>query len=477
MLYVLISIIYLSLLVISCSIIFLERKRPEKTIAWLSIFIFLPPLGIFLYIFIGRNWKRRRLSDERTLRELRGLVKPILRKDKYKKFASLVNLITNNSECPVFYNNNIRIYKDGNEKFLEFKEDLRNAKQNIHLEYYIVNSDEIGNEIKDILIDKAKEGVKVRFIVDKMGSAHTKKRYIDEMKSNGVDIEIYSYFLAPFLRFINTQINYRNHRKIAVIDGKIGYIGGINIGDEYLGKGKLGYWRDTTLRIEGEAALGLQGFFLDDYFDIKRVNKSSMTLPKDIKSLFPNTHERYEESLVQLVKSGPNSEYPNIMHAIIKMITMATKKIYITTPYFVPSESIMEALKIAIISGVDVRILFPGKPDHWIVYYASRTYLYELLKCGAKVYFYKEDSFIHSKVMTIDGAFGTVGSANMDIRSFELNHEANAIIYDEIIIGELDKQFFEDIKKSRVVSINELELCSRKVRIYEGLARIFSALL
>ncbi|MHC1684296.1 MAG: cardiolipin synthase [Clostridiaceae bacterium] len=468
---------YLILLVISCSIIFLERKSAEKTIAWLLVFVVLPPVGIFLYVFVGRNWKRRRLSDERALKELRELIKPILRKDKYKKYTSLVNLVTNNSESPVFYNNKIKIYKDGCEKFKEFKEDLLSAKNNIHLEYYIVNSDELGNEIKDILIQKVKEGVEIRFIIDKMGSAHTKKRFIDEMKENGIDVEIYSYFLAPFLRLINTQVNYRNHRKIAVIDGKIGYIGGINIGNEYLGKGKLGYWRDTALRIEGEAVLGLQGFFLDDYIDIKNVNKSKMLLPRDIKSLFPSFKERYDESLVQFVKSGPNSEYPNIMHAILKMITMATKKINITTPYFVPNESIMEALKIAILSGVDVKIVFPGRGDHFLVHYASRTYLYELVKCGAKVYFYKEDSFVHSKVITIDGAFGSVGSANMDIRSFELNYEANAIVYDENVIQELDRQFYYDIKESRLLDVDYFENSNRKTKMLESFSRILSSLL
>lgn len=475
--YILFFTLYISTLIISFLIIFLERKRPEKTIAWLMLCIVFPPLGLLLYIFVGREWKRHRLEDYENTRELHRLIGPILKDEKYKKYSNLIELMVKNSESPIFYNNVIKIYKDGEEKFKDFKEELLKAKHHIHLEYYIVNSDKIGNEIKDILIKKANEGVEVRFIIDRMGSVKTKKSFLNEMRKSGIDIVVYSYFLAPIFRVINTQINYRNHKKIAVIDGKIGFIGGMNIGDEYLGKGKFGYWRDTTIMVKGDFVLGLQSFFLDDYISIKKVNQSKDIFPTKINEYFPLIEEEYGQELMQLVKSGPNSEYPAIMHTILKMIYMATKKINISTPYFVPSESIMEGLKIALLSGVEVNILFPDLSDHKIVHYASRTYLYELMKCGAKVYFYKKEAFMHAKVITVDDEIVTVGSANMDIRSFELNYEANAVIYDIAVVKKFNNQFCNDMKQSKIATLEEFEKCKRCDKFLEGLCRILSALL
>ncbi len=462
-------------IIISITIIVLERKQPEKTIAWLLVFILLPPVGLILYIFLGRNWKLHKLNETLS-QEIRELIYPIIKDLENKEYIPLIKLLANNSDSPLFINNQIKVFKDGTEKFECLKEELLKAKHHIHLEYYIVKSDGIGNEIKDILVQKSLEGVKIRFIMDRVGSIKAKASYIEELKAAGVDVVQYSYFLAPILRTINTQINYRNHRKIVVIDGRVGFLGGINIGDEYLGKGKLGYWRDTHLMIKGDFVLGLQAVFLDDFMTIEKANNNYSFYDKEFEKYFPTLQYKGDKTM-QLVKSGPDSEFPAIMQGILKMITLAERNIYITTPYFVPNESIMDALKIAALGGIDVRILFPHRPDHLIVYYASRTYLAELAKCGAKVYTYEENSFIHAKVMTIDSKISTVGTANMDRRSYELNYEINGVIYDEEVTMELENMFFEDLKVSKTLTAEDFENSSLLTKFLEALARMFSSLL
>lgn len=400
----------------------------------------------------------------------------MIKKLEYPEYVPLIELLANNSESPLFINNNIVIFRDGTEKFSVLKEELLKAKHHIHLEYYIVKSDAIGNEIKDILIKKAGEGVTIRFIMDRVGSIRLKRSYIRELKEAGIDVVQYSYFLAPLLSRINTQINYRNHRKIVVIDGEVGFIGGINIGDEYLGKGPLGYWRDTHIMVKGDFVLGLQGVFFDDFITIKKANKEFTFYDEDVQNYFPSTGDG-DGKLMQLVKCGPDSKFSAIQQSVLKMINMATDHIYITTPYFVPPSCIIEALKVAALGGIDVRILFPGRYDHITVYYASRTYLAELMRCGVKVYFYDDDSFVHAKVMAVDSKICTVGTANMDIRSYELNYEINAVIYDSEITVMLEEHFYEDIQHSTVFSIEEYDSSPLYVKLFEAITRLFSAIL
>ncbi|MGG5460096.1 cardiolipin synthase [Clostridium sp. B9] len=464
--------------ILSVVVVVLERKQPEKTIAWLLILTLLPPIGLILYIFLGRNWKRNKLND-RINPQVKDLISPILDEYPKKQYVSLMELLAFNSDSPIFINNDIKIYKDGNEKFKDLKAELLKAKHHIHLEYYIVNSDELGNEIKDILIKKSLEGVKVRFIIDKVGANKLKRSYVKELRKAGVSVVIYSYFLAPLLKAINTQINYRNHRKIVVIDGQVGFLGGINIGDEYLGKNKkFGYWRDTHIMVKGDFVLALQAVFLDDFITIEKANNSTYTFyDKEFSEYFPEKTIAKERVLMQLVKSGPDSTFPAIMQSILKMIMTARKNIYITTPYFVPPSSIIEALRIASLSGVDVKIIFPEKSDHFMVNKASKSYLAELMDCGIEVYFYDKKSFVHAKTMTIDGEICTLGTANMDIRSFELNYEINTVIYDDKITAKLDELFYEDLIKCRHYKIEEYEKTTKFDKFIEGVTRIFSSLL
>ena len=464
-------------IILGTAIVVLERKQPSKTIAWLLILLLVPPLGLILYIFLGRNWKIHTLNADNFSKDINELVLPFINSRQGIPEASLIELLANNSESPVFINNKISIFKDGNEKFEVLKKELKKAKHHIHLEYYIFKSDTIGKEIMNLLIEKASEGVKVRIIIDKVGSAKMKKEYIKTLRNAGIDIVIYSYFLVPLLKLVNTQINYRNHRKIAIIDGKIGFLGGINIGDEYMGLNKkFGYWRDTHIMITGDFVMGLQAVFLDDFLTIQQANNYYTFFDQHFDKYFPTTTIS-DYTLMQLVKSGPDSSFPAIMQGMLKMISMATANIYITTPYFVPSESIMDALTVAALGGVDIKIIFPEKADHFAVNMASKTYLGELMKCGVKVYFYDKNSFVHAKTMTIDGKLCTLGTANMDIRSFQLNYELNTVIYDDEITKILDSIFFEDLNRCREFTLSEYENCSKFNKFIEGLTRIFSSLL
>lgn len=460
---------------ISLTIISLERRRPEKTLAWLLVFILLPPIGLILYIFLGRNWKIHKLSKGIST-EMKELIYPILKEREVKGLENLITLIANNSDSPIFTNNEVTIFQNGVEKFQALKREIAKAKDHIHLEYYIVKDDGIGGEIKDLLILKAKEGVKVRFIIDKVGSIKLSKSYIKDLKNGGVNVVQYSYFLAPILKLINTQINYRNHRKIVVIDGKVGFLGGINIGDEYLNKGTLGYWRDTHMMVKGDFVLGLQSTFLDDFLTIEKANNDYSFYDKDFNSYFPPA-ETQGTSIMQIVKSGPDSPYSSIMQGILKLIYLAKDHIFIATPYFVPTESIMEALKIAILSGVKVKILVPSVPDHIAVFLASKTYLAELLDCGAEIYTYTSTGFLHCKVITADGTISSLGTANMDIRSFELNYEINSIIYDPNVSLKLEDDFLQDLKNSTKIDPFHYSSANRIEKLAQGVARIFSSLL
>lgn len=466
-----ILIIYSIIVVI---LIILERRRPEKTLAWLVVFLFFPPLGIVLYIFLGRNWKKLKLKDN-DIDLAEDLVKAYNVPQADNKYYELMELLKENNSSPVFHKNKVTVLNNGEAKFKLLKEKLKAAKNHIHIEYYIFKSDNIGMEIMDILIEKVKNGVQVRMVLDRLGTLSLKKKDIRRLRKAGIDVVIYSYFLAPLLRFINTQINYRNHRKIVIIDGETAFIGGMNVGDEYLGKGKLGYWRDTHLMIEGDCVLGLQAVFIDDFCMVKKVMDKSLGYKGEIDDYFRNFEN--EGKVLQIAKSGPYSKNPTIMQSLIVMINKAKEHIYITTPYFVPTESVMTALKISALGGIKIKILFPGKSDHFPVYYASRTYLSELLSYGIEVYFYDKKSFIHSKLITVDGEISMVGTANMDIRSFELNYEINTVIYDEETTKELEEQFFVDLKKSKIVHKGYFKKNNIAIKALEAISRVFSNLL
>ncbi len=456
-----------------------DDKSPVRSLAWVLMLVFIPVGGIVLYFFFGQNYRKKKIFSRKGLEDFRQIEKmrfqqleylesPHIIKDKaaYKK-QHIMKLLLNNSKSILSRNNKVDIMNNGQEKFDALIRDLEAAKHHIHLEYYIFDDDEIGRRIAGILMEKAKEGVKVRLIMDHVGSWHFKRSYLKQLLENGVEAELFMKVRFPLL---TSKINYRNHRKIVVVDGKTGYVGGINIADRYIyGTEALGPWRDLHLRLRGDAVHSLQTVFLTDWYFITR------QLPGGDDAYFPKTHQN-GQGIVQIVSSGPDSNWAGIMHTYFSAIATARKYIYITTPYLLPNSSILTALKTAALAGVDVRIIIPRKSDAFIVHYASLSFIRELLVAGIKVYFYTK-GFIHSKMTVVDGILSSVGTANLDYRSFSLNFEVNALIYNEDTTKALTAIFKEDLNNSQKILLEEWEQRSRWKILRSSIARLFSPLL
>ena len=482
---------YILSIVISIKLI-LENRDPSKTLIWILIFMLFPVMGILIYAILGRNIRKIKMNKAYKMANNMKKENLLFNLDEIKELAQcqssmikegklpysenidfrvlrVVSLLLNTGIFPFTINNNVEIYIDGNEKFKNLIKDIRNAKDHIHLEYFIIKDSEIGEKIKKELIKKANEGVKIRIIYDDVGCWRFwfHRKFFNEMQSYG--IKIIPYLKGKITIPIGGQLNYRNHRKIVVIDGKIGYTGGINIGDEYIGKNKkFGYWRDTHIRIEGTSVYMLQMIFLTDwYYNTKEV------LLKE--KLFPKLNTK-GNSMMQIVASGPDSDWESMHYAYFYAICQAKKSIYIETPYFIPDESLLKALKCAALSGVELIILFPKIADHKIVNTASYSYFQEILESGGKVYLYNK-GFLHSKVIIIDDFMASTGSANMDLRSFKLNFEVNAFIYDGKIIEEIKKDFMLDLANSEELERSKFENRSIVMKAKESVSRLFSPLL
>ena len=462
-------------MVLSFSLIFIERKEPQTTWAWLLIMIILPGLGFAIYLLLGQNFSRERLFKEKKKIDKQKR-KEILEKWKNEKdehsggeqFIDLRTMNLNNYGAKYTTDNEVDVFFDGRDKFEKLLEDLKNAKKYIHMEYYIIRRDSLGREIIKILEEKAKEGLEVRLLVDSMGSYTITKRYLKNYIKSGGKFEI---FFPGMLPHINTRINYRNHRKIVVIDGEYGYTGGFNVGDEYINLDKkVGFWRDTHIRIKGEAVNDLNDRFLLDwcYASDEEID--------DFSKYYTKEKNENGDIGIQIVTSGPDHNEEYIKNAYIKLINNAKKSVYLETPYFVPDLPVQEALRIAALSGVDVRIIMPDKPDHLFMKWAASAYSGELLEAGVKIYYYKK-GFIHAKNIVADGKVCSIGTANMDMRSFCLNFEVNAFIYDDRLSKKMEEQFFIDINDSRLLSREEYNNRSRKVRIKESLLRLISPIL
>ena len=481
---------YLAGIVLSINII-LENRDPTKTMAWLLIFIVLPGVGLIIYCFLGRNIRKRKLfhtqklasdikennlfKNMESIEELVELEQISIKNNKllddrnYEEIKKkVVSLLLNTGKFPFTSNNDVKIFIDGNEKFESLLKDIENAKEHIHLEYFIIKNSDIGIKIKDLLIKKAKSGVKVKILYDDVGCWRFwfHRKFFNDMKKVGIQI---SAFLPATFPFIGGKLNYRNHRKIVIIDGHIGYTGGINIGDEYMGKNKkFGYWRDTHIRIEGSSVYMLQMVFLTDwYYTTKKAEFEPKYFPK---------LEHKGNSMIQVVATGPDSDWEAIHYAYFSAICNAKERVYIETPYFIPDEGLLRALKSAALSGVDVRIIFPSIADHKIVHQASYSYFDDILKSGGKVYLYNK-GFIHSKLIIIDDKIASTGSANMDLRSFMLNFEINAFIYDKYIINKISDDFFEDLKNSKEVDLEVFQNRPFIKKWAESVARLFSPIL
>ena len=477
---------YALCLVIVLNMIFVSKKKPERIIAW-TILLFVPFLGLFIYLIIGaglngfskRMIKKYELSSKDYNSRIKKQINTLENNEELKSYPSeykdLILLNLNNSASIFSRNNNIEYFLEGKSVLEALKKDIENATSSIHLQFYIFANDKTGKSLIRLLTKKAQEGVEVRVLYDAIGSIHTHKTAFKKLKKVGGKI---SEFFPPFLniRFLNFKANYRNHRKICVIDGKIAYTGGFNIRDDHMGEVKrLAPWRDTSIRIFGGAAHSFQNIFLSDW----RFATKDATDPNQYNNekYFPSIKLENTSNLVsmQVITSGPYNVSEQIKHCMIKMIMNAKKSIKLQTPYFIPDDSFIEALKLAMLSGVEVELMFPKKIDHWHVHYASLSHLNDLLKYGIKIYVY--DGFIHSKVLLVDDAIITLGSCNVDIRSFSLNFEDNVVIYNEDSAKEYSNYFEKDKEKCIIYTEKTRKKKKFFVKILISFCRLFSAIL
>ncbi len=472
------SLVFLITAIPVAIMIVLEKRSPYKTAAWILVLILLPIFGIFFYLFFGQEYRKRKLFSRKgikslgkfrrlSLKQLREISQNNLHLDsKILEKENIIHLLLNNSDSLLTTGNQIQIYNNGKETFKAVFEAIKNAKHHIHLEYYIFSNDNIGNQLKNILIEKSKEGVEVRVIIDDVGSWSLSKKFIAELRENGV--EIYSFMEVHFPR-LTSRANYRNHRKILVIDGNIGFTGGINIADRYVdGVEGIGPWHDTHLKITGDAVVCMQVIFAADWYFVITENLSG-------RKYFPALTNS-KGIPVQVAASGPDSDWENIGQAIFAAIATAKTNVYIATPYLMPPDQIISAIKTAALSDVDVRIIIPGKSDSTISKWCSLSFIEELLEAGVKIYFY-EGGFIHSKYVLADGIFSTVGTTNLDFRSIETNFEVNAFMYDEKFTGRLEKIFMNDIKNSRQVFLEQWKKRPWHHKLRESLAHIISPMM
>jgi cardiolipin synthase A/B len=381
--------------------------------------------------------------------------------------GKLFKLAQKLGNSPISFDTATKVLTNGEETFQHIIAELKRARHHIHLEYYIVRHDQIGQEIKNILIEKASQGVKVRFMYDAVGSWQLSKSYINELKNAGIETVSFGPVRLPFL---NNKFNFRNHRKIIVIDGNIGFVGGLNIGDEYLGRNKeIGFWRDTHLMLRGEAVRTLQLIFLQDWYYM--TNHSFLTA----EYLSPQIdHESHGG--VQLIAGGPDNEWSVIKNIFFSMISAARESVWIASPYFIPDEDIFSALKVAALSGIDVRLLVPNRPDKRIVFHASRSYFPELMAAGVKVFEY-ERGFMHSKIIIVDGELASIGTSNMDMRSFHLNFEVNAFLFRTKSTLKLVEEYLNDLKHSKQIDLETFQQRHIGYRLLESTARLLSPLL
>lgn len=467
-------------IILSLIIIFFQRRSPQTVWTWLLLLYFIPILGFVLYLLIGQDFHKSRMFKAK---EIEGELKYAVRRQEeniYRKRLRLANpemarfrdLILYNleaGEAVLTDNNDVLIYTDGKEKFRALIEEMKRAKRYIHLQYYIIKDDELWRQVEAVLIQKAKEGVEVRVLFDSMGCRSMHNRDWERLEKNGIMV---AEFFPALFGSLQLRINYRNHRKIVVIDGRIGFVGGFNIGREYLGQDeKFGYWRDTHLCIEGAAVTSLSVRFVLDWNYAARENLFLEDKLFQIPQYVRNGHDP-----VQIISSGPDSQTKTIHDNYLRLIHHAKEHVYIQTPYFIPDDSILDALKIASRSGVDVRIMIPCKPDHPFVYWATYSYIGDMVAAGAKCYVYN-NGFLHAKTLSVDGMAACVGTANMDIRSFGLNFEVNAVIYSERTVQRLERAFENDMTKCTQVTRKVYDQRSLLVRVKEQFSRLLSPLL
>ena len=462
-------------------VVFFQRKEPKSVWAWLLILYAIPIVGFIFYLILGLNLHKERMFK---IKEIEGQIneairrqeesiedrRPPVKTSQFPAYSDIVYYNLESSGAVITDDNDVEIFTDGNAKFEALIKDISEAKRFIFFQYYIIRDDELMQRIVSVMKQKAAEGVKIMILYDGMGCRNTSRRFWKDLAKHE-NIEVAEFFPALF-KWLQLRINYRNHRKIAVIDNEIGYVGGFNVGREYIDKSKrFGHWRDTHFRIRGTAVTALSIRFAQDFDYASRKNLFS-----EASYFKPAPCNEEGGHAIQIISSGPDSSLQNIRNNYLRMINKAKKRIYIQTPYFIPDESILAALLIAVHSGIEVNIMIPCKPDHPFVYWATYSYVGELVLAGANCYTY-QNGFLHAKGMIVDEEICCYGTANMDIRSFALNFEVNAVIYSRRTAARMAEIFKEDVTKCKRITREEYSKRGLWLRFREQFCRLLSPLL
>ena len=454
--------VYIALVVLTA--ILMENRNPVKTLGWIMIMILLPIVGIILYVFLGQDLRRKKIINNKLRFPHVNISTRYC--DDPEHFGKVASLLTETAGARLSDNNKVDVFTTGVDAFKSLYTDIEQAKEHIHVEFYIIENDKLGNCFRELLERKAREGVRVRVIYDYLGAWKLPIAWRMSLKNAGA-------FIHPFLAADNifkfTLLNYRNHRKLVVIDGRVAYTGGMNLAERYRWGNRLGLWRDTFVRVEGPAVHSMQYSFLVDwsFVDGKVITD---------KKYYPEVHCFEDGEKVQVVTSGPDSDWRNVMQGIVAAVSKAEKEILIHTPYYMPPEPVMNALETAALSGVRVRVMIPERNDSKIVAAAGRSYIESLLRAGVEVYYYQHN-FLHSKAIVIDKYLSIVGTANMDNRSYEQNFEIAAFVYGEKTAKCLVEGFDRDMESSRQLNVNIWRHRKWYKRYVESLARLISPLL
>ncbi|MDE5849828.1 MAG: cardiolipin synthase [Muribaculaceae bacterium] len=463
-------IIY-SVIVISCVVVVVsENKNPIRALSWTLALLFLPIVGVVFYLFFGRSLKGKAMINRKVRRKLLERSRPKQHSFERSRLSAdqvrMIRLAQNLCHAPLDSNNSVEIFTDGRSKFDSLKKDIHEAKDFIFIQYYIYSDDRLGNEITELLADKVRQGVRVKVLYDHVGSFSTRNNFFNRMRKLGIDS--HPFFRVTFRKLAN-RINWRNHRKLVIIDGKVGYIGGMNIADRYVEKSPDGrIWRDTHLRVEGPIIESMMYSFAVDW--------NFLRPDAEVQPLKMMTCDEPGDVDMQLVTSGPVDKWNNLVLCFQQAIASARKRLYIQTPYFLPTDALLKALQGAALSGVDVRIMIPEHTDSILLGYGSRSYIDDCLKAGVKVYMFTP-GMLHAKTMIIDDDFVTTGSVNFDFRSFENNFEANLLIYSEEINRKMRDIFFLDLSSCRKLTLSRWRSRPRTSRIIEALVRLFAPIL
>ena len=450
-------------------IIMIEKKNPLYTILWIFLLTLMPYVGFFIYLFFGLTFKKKRVANKiyklKKLKSRKNVSKAD--REELRRWKGLITYLEMSTDNYITSNNDIEAYFTGKEFFSNLKKEIANAKKFINMEYFIFQFDGIGKEIADLLIEKAKEGIEVNLIIDGVNLANRKLN--EYFKNTGVNLHL---FFRTYIPIFNIRLNYRDHRKVTIIDNRVAFVGGMNIGDEYLGKGEIGYWRDTSVKIYGDIVSTFEKEF---YFSMSIV-KNKFLKDEKTSNEISLKYEEEDNVYMQVISSGPNYEFPAIRDNYIKLIQEARKSVFIQTPYFVPDDLLLDTLKSAVLSGIDVKIMIPNKADHPFIYWINQYYVAELLRLGANIYRY-ENGFIHSKTILVDEEVVSVGTCNFDYRSFYLNFEINLNIYNKDVANSFKIQYYKDIAISKKLTFADFKKRSIFTKVKESVFRLLSPIM